>query len=97
MLSIEHTDDLVPVLDGAVNPDTGSWTTVRAAAPTGGAWDDDAVPAHSSAAYAVTAAGVDSSPDPSVRAFRDGLAVFLDAPGVTVVSHDVVARRAGAA
>lgn len=97
VLSIEHTDDLVPVLDGAVNPDTGSWTTVRTAAPTGGAWDDDAVPAHSSAAYAVTAADVDDSTDPSVRAFRDGLGVFLAAPGVTVVSHDVVARRAGAA
>ena len=94
VLSIEHTDDLVPVLDGGANPDQPSWTTVRAPAPRDGVWSTDAVPAHSSAAYAVTAAGLDSSGHPSVAGFREGLDVFLDAPGVTVVSRDAVARHA---
>lgn len=93
VLSIEHTDDLVPALEGAPNPAREHWTTVSTTAPTGGPWDDDAVPAHSSAAYAETAHRLDSSEQASVAAFRTGLAVFLDRPGASVVSHDVVAVR----
>lgn len=92
VLALEHDDDLVPRLDGRTHPDRADRVTVRAPAPDG-PWRGDAVPAHSSSAYLVTAARVDASDHPSLVAFREGLAPFLARPGAACVSRQVVLTR----
>ena len=83
VLTIEHTDDLVPQLDGAPNRDRPNWVTISAAAPR-----PDQVPgqpsrpseplrAHNLELYQQTAARVDRSADPSITAWREGLMPFL--------------------
>jgi hypothetical protein len=66
---------------------------VRAAAPQG-PWRTDAVPAHSSSAYVATGAAVDASDDPSLVAYKAGLAPFLDRDGASCSSRTVVLARA---
>jgi hypothetical protein len=93
VLSLEHTEDPVPVLDGTRNVDRGSWVTVTAEAaglprhPAGG--PAEPVVAHRLELYRRTAAAVDGSADPSLVAWREGLAPFLAGPGVRVHQLDV--------
>lgn len=94
VLALEHPDDLVPRLDGRVHPDRPDRVTVRTPAPTG-PWRRDAVPAHSSSAYVVTAGQVDVSQHPSLVAYRAGLAPFLDREGARCTTQQFVLRRAG--
>ncbi len=93
VLALEHPGDLVPRLDGRSHPDRTDRVTVRAPAP-GGPWRTDAVPAHSSSAYVVTAARVDSSTHPSLVAYRAGLAPFLDREGAVCTTQQFVLHRA---
>lgn len=92
VLALEHSDDLVPRLDGRGHPDRPDRVTVRAVAPSG-RWRRDAVPAHSSSAYVATAAQVDASRHPSLVAYRQGLAPFLDRAGARCRTQQVVLVR----
>lgn len=92
VLALEHRDDLVPRLDGRDHPDRRDRVTVVAPAPDG-PWRGDAVPAHSSSAYVVTAARVDASDHPSLVAYRAGLAPFLARDGASCASRHVVLTR----
>ena len=98
VLALEHTDDLVPTLDGTPNPDRARWVTVRRAATSDPALADVAarypVVTHLLPAYERTAALVDASDDPSLRAFRGTLSPFLERPGAEAVAIDVEAERA---
>jgi pimeloyl-ACP methyl ester carboxylesterase len=81
VLSIEHSDDLVPRLDGSPNHDRPNWITVTAPAPTDGLpAADRAEPllAHRAQLYQQTAERVDRSTDPSILFWRSGLAPFVD-------------------
>ena len=86
VLALEHTGDLVPLVDGAAAPDDPSWTTVVA--------DPGAAPPHGLSGYARTGALVDASDHASVRAWREAAAPFLDGGGARSTSTDWVARRA---
>jgi hypothetical protein len=87
VLSIEHSDDLVPSLDGAPNRDRSNWITVTAAAPArvpaGSPPADPAEPllAHRSELYRSTAERIDRSSDPSIVSWRKGLTPFLAGSG----------------
>lgn len=73
VLSVEHTQDPVPMLDGQANPDRTNWTTVRRDLPPADALKDgqpSAFQAHDSMNYAKTGAMIDTSEDPSVKAWR---------------------------
>ena len=91
LLSLEHHGDVVPLLDGAANPDTVEQVTVTF--ETGGGEDTvgDVAAHHGFPAYAEGAALVDASTDPSVSgsvtALRD--AGFLGAPDDTAVTSRV--------
>ena len=63
-LHLEHTDDVVPQLDGADNPADATTTTVRARSPEGSAGP---VEAHLMDGYAETAAEVDALGHASVE------------------------------
>lgn len=89
VLALEHDDDLVPALDGAPNPDRADWVTARSAPDRG----RDPSRAHDSHGYAGTGALVDASLDPSLVAWRAGLAPFLARPGATGSALLVVGRR----
>jgi hypothetical protein len=69
VLSLEHRGDVVPLLDGADNPDTREQTTV--------AFDDGGRPEveakHGYGHYIAGAAAVDASPNPSIAAEVAGL------------------------
>lgn len=91
VLSLEHSEDLVPNLDGEDNPDRASWVTVErevadALGPEGGASD-----AHAVDRYAQTAGLVDDSRDPSLVVWREGAAEFLDDEGreAVVIDYDI--------
>jgi hypothetical protein len=84
VLSLEHTDDLVPRLDGSANPDRSKWITVSAPAPApaDAAARSEPLLAHRGELYRSTAERVDRSSDPSLAVWRAGLVPFLDpAPG----------------
>lgn len=101
VLSLEHAEDLVTVVDGAPNPDGASWTTVRRHvldADTGDAGvladiDQDPLSPHQGAVYERTAALVDASEHPSVLAWLGAAAPFLGGPGATSSAGDWVAER----
>ena len=78
VLSIEHAEDLVPMLDGERNPATDHWVTVRREldASTGDPGADFAA-AHGTSGYVQTAALVDSSADAGVSAWRDQVSRFF--------------------
>ncbi|GAA3609160.1 hypothetical protein GCM10022199_11130 [Marihabitans asiaticum] len=94
VLSLEHRQDLVPMLDGERNPDSGEWVTVRRDL-------DDAAErrrstaAHENLRYVETAALLDRqlADEPSLREWRAGALDFLGAPGgagaPVVVDYDV--------
>jgi hypothetical protein len=108
VLSLEHTDDLVPRLDGVANPDRPNWVTVSrpatalaaglgAAALDVGGRDAEVHPrlvvTHAADSYTSTAAMVDASTDPSLVEWRRGLVPFLDRPGATARTWEVVGER----
>ncbi|GAA1743738.1 hypothetical protein [Aeromicrobium alkaliterrae] len=74
VLSLEHTQDVVPMLDGADNPDRPEWTTVRRElSDAEGSVDGQRGPggAHSVPNYASTGALVDGSDDSSIERWRE--------------------------
>jgi hypothetical protein len=92
VLSLEHTDDLVPALDGRRDPDRSRWVTVRRTVRPVGLVPDPPG-AHDIGAYTRTAALVDTSDDPSVLAWRAGLTPFLAGAGVTATGVVAVGAR----
>ena len=82
VLSLEHTQDVVPMLDGADNPDRPEWTTVRrelSDAEGGGGTAADRGPggAHSIDNYAQTGAAADASHDSSLERWREDNGSFF--------------------
>jgi hypothetical protein len=82
VLSLEHREDLVPRLDGAVNHDRPNWVTVSAPAPAPApaqaqAQAREPLWAHSLDLYQQTADRAARSPDPSIVTWRAGAAPFL--------------------
>jgi pimeloyl-ACP methyl ester carboxylesterase len=80
VLSVEHTDDPVPQLDGVANRDRSNWVTVSGPAPTAhlsGADRAEPLLAHRGTLYRETAERVDRSADPSIGHWRAGVAPFL--------------------
>lgn len=86
VLALEHEGDVVPFVDGARPPDAAHWTTVVA--------DSASSAPHGLAGYARTGEDVDASDHPSLLAWREAAAPFLDGAGARSVSTDWVARRA---
>lgn len=73
VLSLEHTQDVVPKLDGADNPDRPNWTTVtRELSGAEGTVDGQrgVGNAHSVPNYANTGADIDASDDPGIEDWR---------------------------
>ncbi len=106
VLSIEHTDDLVPQLDGAANRDRPNWVTVRTAAPVGDLPESAASRSpHRADLYRLTAERIDSSTDPSLLHWRAEIAPYLtdsgdsgesgDGPDRERAAWDVEISRAG--
>jgi hypothetical protein len=93
VLSLEHDQDAVPMLEGRENPDRANWVTVERDL---GTVRDGVLPqasvgaAHGTGVYAETGAMVDRSDDPSVRAWREGVEQFFTGDA-TVTRWDVTA------
>ena len=79
VLSIENTHDVIPHLDSQENPDRSNWTTVRVDEQRGSIKANHAI----DASYVPAAAAIDDSRDPSIRAYLDSAAAFLDGTDVT--------------
>lgn len=80
VMSLEHVQDVVPMLDGADNPDQPNWTTVRRElSDAEGTVDGVRGPgaAHSVPNYANTGADVDASDDPGIDQWRQDQATFF--------------------
>ncbi len=88
VLSLEHEQDAVPRLDGAVNPDRKDWVTVTRDLERDPSGVRTAGGAHSVDEYAETAAAVDSSSAPSVVTWREGSRPFFE----PVRGHQPVVR-----
>lgn len=94
VLSIEHDQDVVPMLEGRENPDRPNWVTVERdasgsevlAEPDKG-YTVGAV--HGTGVYAETGVEIDGSTDPSLAAWREANAQFLagDAHGAPQVDR----------
>ncbi|WP_282946140.1 hypothetical protein [Cellulomonas endometrii] len=104
VLSLEHDNDAVPMLEGRDNPPHANWVTVERRLSEGStlALDEDdpssVVPtapgpgsAHSVPTYAATGALVDRSQDPTVQRWRAQQDPFLTGAG-TVTRWDVTTR-----
>lgn len=76
VLSLEHTRDAVPRLDGQRNPDRSGWVTVTRDAHGDGV--DRASQTHDVSGYVDTAALIDASTDPSLVTWRSTSAPFFD-------------------
>jgi hypothetical protein len=76
VLSLEHRQDPVPRLEGAPNPDRAGWVTATRDLDDGRR-DGTGSAAHGVGEYAVTAAAVDRSTDPSLVAWRGGSEAFF--------------------
>jgi hypothetical protein len=101
VLSVQHDQDLVTVLDGEQSPDTPTRTTVTRdlldpdtgdAAVAAGLSASPFLP-HGYAAYAETVRRVDAAPDPSLRAWRRTVAPFMAGPGTTTTASQWQATR----
>ncbi len=93
VLSMEHDQDAVPMLEGRENPDRANWVTVERDLGTvrDGVMREASVgAAHGTGVYAETGAMVDRSDDPSVRAWREGVEQFFTGDA-TVTRWDVTA------
>jgi hypothetical protein len=97
VLSLEHTQDAVPRLDGQPNPDRSTWVTVSR--DLDGAGLDRASQAHDTRLYVDTAAATDHSTDPSVVSWRTTSASFFagDTYGEPVVRDFSIERVAPSA
>lgn len=87
VLSIEHSEDLVPQLDGSINPDEPNWTTVVTDPqldPHQGAHD-----AHSGDVYADAIERIED--DPAVRDFKEKRSEFFS--GSVTESHEYSGSR----
>ncbi|WP_167585649.1 hypothetical protein [Kineococcus rubinsiae] len=97
VLSLEHTGDLVPALDGTDAEGSAHRTVVTRDVGASPAWAAavarDPVAAHGWAGYVDTARLVDASDDPTLRAFTASASPFLDAPGSSVEVFDYRAER----
>jgi len=97
VLSLEHTGDLVPALDGTDAEGSAHRTVVTRDVAASPAWAAevarDPVAAHGWAEYVDTARLVDASDDPALQSFTRSAAPFLDAPGSTVEVFDYRAER----
>ena len=93
VLSLEHTEDLVPGLEGAANPDRAGWVTVERSLADDLGRDARATQAHDSGRYAETARLVDASEDPSLAAWRQGAAPFVGTAGTPTVTIDYDVER----
>lgn len=90
VLSLEHSEDPVPGLEGEDNPDRESWVTVRRDVADELGPDGRSTQAHDVDRYAETARLVDASDDPSLAAWRRGAGDFLDDGGeAVVVDYDI--------
>ncbi|WP_432498897.1 hypothetical protein [Kineococcus gypseus] len=98
VLSLEHTGDLVPALDGSAARGSAARTVVRrdlSADPLLAAEvARDPLLAHGWRSYLATAALVDASDDPALVEHRRSAAAFLDAPGARVEVLDYRGERA---
>jgi hypothetical protein len=93
VLSLEHRQDAVTMLEGRGNPDRANWVTVTRdlEAVDGGQPPVSTVgEAHGTGPYAETGAMVDTSEDPSVRTWREQADNFFTG-GATVTRWDVTA------
>jgi hypothetical protein len=92
VLSLEHTRDAVPRLDGQPNPDRATWVTVTRDPVDDGI--DRVSQAHDLGGYEKTAALVDGSTDPSVAGWRSTSAAFFAgaAHGEPVIRDYLVQR-----
>jgi len=101
VLSIEHEQDLVTVLDGELNPSRPGWTTVSRDLLDPATGDPEVAAAlgadpfapHHYAPYAETARRVDAVDDASVLAWRRSVAPFLGRPGATTTATEWEASR----
>jgi hypothetical protein len=95
VLSLEHGQDAVPMLDGRKNPDRANWVTIDRDL---GTVQDAVLPvpsvgaAHGTEVYAQTGALVDVSDDPSVQVWRDRAQRFLSGQVGGVTRWDVSTR-----
>jgi Lipase (class 3) len=85
VLSIENKHDIVPHLDSAANPDRSNRTTVLVDNQSGTIGDNHGIVT----TYLPAAHGVDASTDPSVRAYLDSAAGFLNGQRVTTNQYQV--------
>jgi len=88
VLSLEHTGDVVPALDGETAAGGGNRIVVAR-----DAGESEPLAAHASSAYIETARRVDESEDAALQAFRSSGSVFFDAPGTSVEAFDHYAER----
>lgn len=81
VMSLEHDQDVVPMLDGADNPDEPNWVTVqRELSDAEGTKDGQRGPgaAHGLENYRTTGADADASDDESIEAWRQRNEQFFD-------------------
>lgn len=95
VLSLEHSEDLVPGLEGRENPDRETWVTVRRDVAGALGPEEGATRAHHVSHYAETARLVDASDDPSLAAWRHGASDYLSGAGgeAIVRDYDIVRTR----
>ena len=97
VLSLEHTGDLVPALDGQAAQGGPSRTVVRRDVGEVPQFAEriaqDPLVAHGWSSYLDTAAVVDASQDPALVAYRRSGSAFFDAPGAVVDVFDYRAVR----
>ncbi|WP_239341506.1 GPI inositol-deacylase [Frankia sp. CiP3] len=98
VLSLEHTRDTVPRLDGTPNPDRPGWVTVQRDADgvqDGSKTVHDIGASHMNGAYQDTARLVDGSSDPSITGARNDLAPFLtdDPTDVSVQDYQLTRQK----
>ena len=97
VLSLEHTQDVIPALDGAANPDTINQVTVtrdlsKSTDPKAAKQAKDLAAAHSTETYAATAAMVDASSRLSIQTWREAARPMLD-PAAKVETQFFDMRR----
>ncbi|MEZ0164856.1 hypothetical protein AB2L27_08765 [Kineococcus sp. LSe6-4] len=92
-VSLEHTGDVVPALDGTDAEGSADRTVVRRDVSDEAKVRKDPLAAHGWSGYLRTAALADASDDPALRAFRESGSAFFDAPGARVDAFDFTAER----
>lgn len=94
VLAVEHTQDPVPMLDGASNPDRSNWTTVRRDLPpeaVSSSGRPQVFDAHTTPNYQATGQLIDNSTDPAVADWRAKNAQFLTGTGSSTI-YDIKPR-----